>query len=70
MTEKLERNQEFKDFICEIEPKNCQEYFDSYYELKEHIICKHPRSNYGFHLRLEDIERALVDHKLMELYHE
>jgi hypothetical protein len=54
----------WKDFVCE--ETDCQADFDTRYELNKHIMLKHPRSNMGFHLRLEDVEKALVDHKLLE----
>ena len=57
---------EWKDFVCEVDPKSCQDDFDTRYELNKHIMLKHPRTNYGIHLRLEDVEKALVDHKLLE----
>lgn len=53
------------DFICEVDHKTCNEAFDHYEALADHIMTNHARTNYGIHLRIERIEQSLIEHKLL-----
>lgn len=59
------------EFLCEVEPKTCQEDFESFEQLKNHIMEKHGRTNYGLHLRIKRIEEKLLlePEKICAIYH-